>query len=121
DMVDGRTAETCNVYNMLKMTRTLFSVAPDIRYADFQERALFNHILASQDPRIEPLATCVRSAAEFNMNTSACSRISRAASARAWRAMHYTGREFITTKVPTNSGSASTLLQLRNGIRLESR
>ena len=51
DMVDGRTAETCNVYNMLKMTRTLFSVAPDIRYADFHERALFNDILASQDPR----------------------------------------------------------------------
>jgi len=51
DMVDGRTAETCNVYNMLKMTRTLFSVAPDIRYADFHERALFNHILASQDPK----------------------------------------------------------------------
>ena len=51
DMVDGRTAETCNVYNMLKMTRTLFSVDPDIRYADFHERALFNHILASQDPK----------------------------------------------------------------------
>jgi DUF1680 family protein len=50
DMVDGRTAETCNVYNMLKMTRDLFSVNPDIRYADFHERALFNHILASQDP-----------------------------------------------------------------------
>ncbi len=50
DMVDGRTAETCNVYNMLKMTRTLFSVEPDIRYTDFHERALFNHILASQDP-----------------------------------------------------------------------
>jgi len=50
DLVDGRTAETCNVYNMLKMTRTLFSVEPDVRYADFHERALFNHILASQDP-----------------------------------------------------------------------
>jgi DUF1680 family protein len=50
DMVDGRTAETCNVYNMLKMTRTLFSVEPDIRYADFHERALFNDILGSQDP-----------------------------------------------------------------------
>ncbi|HWR36555.1 MAG TPA: beta-L-arabinofuranosidase domain-containing protein [Clostridia bacterium] len=50
DMVDGRTAETCNVYNMIKMARTLFSIEPDIRYADFHERALFNHILASQDP-----------------------------------------------------------------------
>jgi len=50
DMIDGRTAETCNVYNMIKMARALFSVEPDIRYADFHERALFNHILASQDP-----------------------------------------------------------------------
>ena len=50
DMIDGRTAETCNVYNMIKMARALFSVEPNIRYADFHERALFNHILASQDP-----------------------------------------------------------------------
>ena len=50
DIVDGRTAETCNVYNMIKMARTLFSVDPNIRYADYHERALFNHILASQDP-----------------------------------------------------------------------
>jgi uncharacterized protein len=49
-MVDGRTAETCNVYNMIKMARTLFSLQTDIRNADYQERALFNHILASQDP-----------------------------------------------------------------------
>ena len=49
-MVDGRTAETCNVYNMIKMARSLFAVQPDIRYADFHERALFNHILGSIDP-----------------------------------------------------------------------
>ncbi len=50
NMIDGRTAETCDVYNMIKMARALFAVEPDIRYADFHERALFNHILASQDP-----------------------------------------------------------------------
>ncbi len=50
DMIDGRTAETCNVYNMIKMARTLFSLQPDTRYADYHERALLNHILASQDP-----------------------------------------------------------------------
>ncbi|HYK89826.1 MAG TPA: glycoside hydrolase family 127 protein [Acidobacteriota bacterium] len=50
DMVDGRTAESCNVYNMVKMTRALFSIDPDVRYPDFQERALFNHVLASMDP-----------------------------------------------------------------------
>ena len=46
-----RTAETCNVYNMLKMTRVLFALEPQERYAGFHERALFNHILASIDPQ----------------------------------------------------------------------
>lgn len=50
DRIDGRTAETCNVYNMLKLTRRLFALRPDAHYADFHERALFNHIMASIDP-----------------------------------------------------------------------
>ena len=48
--IDGRTAESCNVYNMLKLTRRLFAIRPDAHYADFHERALFNHILGSIDP-----------------------------------------------------------------------
>lgn len=50
DMIEGRTAETCNVYNMIKMSRALFALDTQIRYADFHERALFNHILGSMDP-----------------------------------------------------------------------
>ncbi len=50
DMIEGRTAETCNVYNMIKMSRMLFALDPQVRYADFHERALFNHILGSMDP-----------------------------------------------------------------------
>lgn len=44
------TTETCNVYNMLKLSRHLFEweAAPEV--ADFYERALFNHILSSQHP-----------------------------------------------------------------------
>jgi len=49
DRIDGRTAETCNVYNMIKMTRKLFALQPDNKYAEFHERALFNHILGSID------------------------------------------------------------------------
>ena len=49
DRIDGRTAETCNVYNLIKMTRKLFALHPDNKYAEFHERALFNHILASID------------------------------------------------------------------------
>ncbi len=44
------TCETCNTYNMLKLTRHLFGWAPSARTMDFYERALYNHILASQDP-----------------------------------------------------------------------
>jgi len=42
--------ETCAVYNMLKLTRHLFGWRPDARYMDYYERALYNHILGSQDP-----------------------------------------------------------------------
>lgn len=50
DRIDATTAETCNTYNMLRLTRQLFMLEPRVRYADFYERALYNHILASQDP-----------------------------------------------------------------------
>ena len=50
ERIDGRTDESCNVYNMLKMTRRLFAIHPDIKYAEFEERALFNHVLGSIDP-----------------------------------------------------------------------
>jgi hypothetical protein len=42
--------ETCNTYNMLRLTEALFRHEPAARYADYYERALFNHILASQHP-----------------------------------------------------------------------
>jgi DUF1680 family protein len=46
----ARTAETCNTYNMLKLTRHIFQWEPSAEAMDFYERGLFNHILASQDP-----------------------------------------------------------------------
>src|SRR5437660_4072067 len=51
EMVNGRTAESCGTYNMIKMARALFSVDPEVRYADFVERADFNAILGGQDPK----------------------------------------------------------------------
>ncbi|MFI7545035.1 beta-L-arabinofuranosidase domain-containing protein [Actinoplanes sp. NPDC049599] len=45
------TAECCNSYNMLKLTRQLFCTDPArADYFDYYERALYNHVLASQDP-----------------------------------------------------------------------
>ena len=50
DRLGVTTQETCNTYNMLKLTRKLFSWTADGKYADFYERALYNHILGSIDP-----------------------------------------------------------------------
>lgn len=44
------TTETCNTYNMLKLTRHLFTWDALPGYADYYERALYNHILSSQNP-----------------------------------------------------------------------
>jgi len=50
DRLSDNTCETCNTYNMLKLTRHLFSWEPSSRLMDYYERALYNHILASQNP-----------------------------------------------------------------------
>lgn len=42
--------ENCNTYNMLRLTESLFVSKPEAGYADFYERALFNHILSSINP-----------------------------------------------------------------------
>ncbi len=42
--------ECCCTYNMLKLTRHLFSWSADPRYADYYERALYNGILPTQNP-----------------------------------------------------------------------
>jgi DUF1680 family protein len=43
-------SETCSVYNMLKLTRAMFSWNPSAATMDYYERALYNQILGSQDP-----------------------------------------------------------------------
>lgn len=47
---DNTNNETCNSYNMMKLTRELFKVAPDVKYADFYERAFINEILSAVHP-----------------------------------------------------------------------
>lgn len=42
--------ETCNTYNMLKMTRKLFMITGDKKYADYYENTFINAILSSQNP-----------------------------------------------------------------------
>lgn len=66
------TTETCNTYNMLKLTRHLFCWDPQVEYADFYERGLLNHILASQNPETGMMCYYVplKSGAKRNYNTA---------------------------------------------------
>ncbi|MGD8174867.1 beta-L-arabinofuranosidase domain-containing protein [Marinimicrobium sp. ARAG 43.8] len=51
DMVSDREGpETCNTYNMLKLSHMLYADAAELEYVDYYERALYNHILSSQHP-----------------------------------------------------------------------
>ncbi len=49
--VTEQTCESCNTYNMLKLTRRLYSAEPRAEYFDYYERAHLNHILAHQRAR----------------------------------------------------------------------
>lgn len=42
--------ESCNSYNMLKLTEDLFRARPSAEYMDYYERTLYNHILSTQHP-----------------------------------------------------------------------
>jgi DUF1680 family protein len=46
----AKTMETCCTHNMLRLTRALLAESPAPAYGDYYERALYNGILASQDP-----------------------------------------------------------------------
>ena len=55
--------ETCNTYNMLKLTRELFKITGNRKYADYYENTFINAILSSQNPDtgmttyFQPMAT----------------------------------------------------------------
>ncbi len=55
--------ETCNAYNMLKLTRELFKITGNRKYADYYENTFINAILSSQNPKsgmttyFQPMAT----------------------------------------------------------------
>ena len=55
--------ETCNTYNMLKLSRMLFTITHDKQYLDFYENTYYNAIWSSQNPEtgmttyFQPMAT----------------------------------------------------------------
>lgn len=42
--------ETCNTYNMLRLTKMLYQTSAQVSYMDYYERALYNHILSTINP-----------------------------------------------------------------------
>ena len=42
--------ETCNTYNMMRLSKLLYLSGGDLKYVNYYERAMYNHILSSQHP-----------------------------------------------------------------------
>lgn len=78
DALSDNTAESCCIYNMLKLTGHLFSWQPEARLMDYYERALYNDILASQNPYnammlyFEPLRMGAKKYFSDSTNTFTC-------------------------------------------------
>ena len=47
---DVQGPETCNTYNMLRLSNQLYRAEGSPRYLEYYERALYNHILSSEHP-----------------------------------------------------------------------
>ena len=67
--------ETCNTHNMLKLTRTLFMLTGEKKYADFYENTFVNSILASVNREtgmttyFQPMATgCFKTYCNIDVN-----------------------------------------------------
>lgn len=43
--------ETCNTYNMLKLSNLFYQSTGELKFIDFYERGMYNHILSSQHPQ----------------------------------------------------------------------
>jgi DUF1680 family protein len=78
DRLSDNTCETCNSYNMLKLTRHLYAWETDSKLFDFYERTLYNHILSSQNPEdgmmcyFTPLRMGTRKEFSDQFNTFTC-------------------------------------------------
>jgi DUF1680 family protein len=78
DALSDNTTESCCTYNMLKLTGHLFTWQPNARLMDYYERALYNDILASQNPNdammlyFEPLRMGGKKDFSDSTNTFTC-------------------------------------------------
>lgn len=71
------TAESCASYNMLKLTKELFRYSPEVKYMDYYERTMLNHILASGEKKPTGASTYFMPLApgfhkEFDEENSCC-------------------------------------------------
>ena len=78
DALSDNTTESCCTYNMLKLTGHLFSWQPGSHLMDYYERALYNDILTSQNPKdammlyFEPLRMGGKKQFSDSFNTFTC-------------------------------------------------
>ena len=93
--------ETCNTYNMLKLSRTLFTITGDVKYLDYYEGTYYNAIWSSQNPETGMTTYFQPWRAATSRSIRRRRQTSGAARAAAWRAL------------PNSTTASTTMRQCR--------
>ncbi len=116
------TCEHCATYNMMKLSRQLYSWAPDASYFDYFERAHLNHVLAQQNPKtgmfsyMTPLFTgAARGFSDPVDNWTCCHGTGMESHARHAESIYWQGDDtlFVNLYIPSTARWAAKNASLR--------
>ena len=94
--------ESCNSYNMLKLTEHIFQQHPEGAVIDYYERTLYNHILSTVRPGTDGFVYYTSMSPARTAITRAISIASGAASAPGWKTTPSTAAPSTRAKARTS-------------------
>jgi DUF1680 family protein len=116
------TCEHCATYNMMKLSRQLYSWSPDAGYFDYFERAHLNHVMAQQNPKtgmfsyMTPLFTgAARGFSDPVDNWTCCHGTGMESHARHAESIYWQGDDtlFVNLYIPSTAKWAAKNASLR--------
>ncbi len=118
--ISDNTAETCASYNMLKLTKNLYEYENDVRFMDYYERTMFNHILSSTDHECKGASTYFMptrpgSRKEFDRENTCCHGTGLENHFKYTEALYFTDKESLYV----NLFVSSEIDDKENGIQIE--
>lgn len=118
-LLTANTQETCASYNMLKLTKELYQIEPDVRYMDYYERVLYNHILAApagddsgESTYFFPLGPGMRR--EFLRENSCCHGTGMESHFKYWEGIYFRRKDeiYVNLYIPSEMEDGQTHIRI---------